>query len=114
MHKLHNNGYYTEKVAPFLVISQYHTTYKPFNISSLKYTLSQLFSNLLIMQPSVNNQNSILINSLFYLISKALNDTHDTFAKLNILNENNLNNMENRKKRGLIINYLGSGIKCIT
>ena len=113
VHKLHNNGYYTEEVAPSLVISQYHTTYIPFNISSLKYTLFQLFSNLLIIQPSINNQNSILIKSQFYLTSKVLNNTSDTFAKFNIINENNLNDMQNRKKRGLI-NYLGSGINFFT
>lgn len=51
-----------------------------------------------------NNLTKTQISHVF----NSLNNTYDTYAKLNVYKSNN-----NRKKRGLL-NYLGSGIKFIT
>lgn len=91
-----------------LVINHYHSTYIPFNISSIKYTLAQMTANLIILKHMVNKLNNNITTTHFYHISNALNNTYDSYEKLN-------NNYERliRKKRGLM-NYLGSGIKFIT
>lgn len=107
VYKLPNNGYYTEEISPSLVIDHYHTTYIPFNISNIKFTLSQLLSNVLILEPMVNKQNNNFMKTQFFHVFKTLNNTYDTYAKLNAYETNN------RKKRGLM-NFLGSSIKFIT
>ena len=95
-----------EEVAPSLIISNYHTTYIPFNIYSIKFTLSQLLSNVLILEPLVNKQNNNFTKSQFLHLFKTLNNTFETYAKLNVYKIN-------RRKRGLM-NFIGSGIKFIT
>lgn len=108
-HKLPNNGYYIEDISPSLIISHYHTTYIPFNITKIELTLSQLLSNLLIITPLVNRQNNNLTYTQFYYVSKALNTTYETYAKL----DTTVTDDYKRKKRGLF-NFLGNGIKFIT
>lgn len=108
-HKLPNNGYYLEEISPSLVISHYHTTYVPFNITIIKFTLSQLLRNLVIIDHMVRKQNNTLMSTQFDHFSKALNDTYDTYAKLNLHQISKLS----RNERGLL-NFLGSGIKFIT
>lgn len=100
--------YYTEEISPSLIIDHFHTTYIPFNISSIKYTLSQLLSNVIILSSMVNKQNNNFTKTQLFHVSKALNNTYDTYAKLNVYEINN-----DRRKRGLI-NFLGSGIKFVT
>jgi len=106
VYKLPNNGYYAEEVATSLIISHYHTTYIPFNISSITVPLSQLYSNVLLLQPMVNKQNNNFTKTQFFHLFKILNNTFETYAKLNIFEPN-------RKKRGLM-NFIGTGIKFVT
>lgn len=98
-----------EEVPPSLIVSHYHTTYIPFNITKIKYTLSHLVSNLLIINNKLNKQSNNLTTIQYYHVSKALNDTYDTFEKLNNCEIYSIS----RKKRGLM-NYIGSGIKFVT
>lgn len=107
-HRLPNLGYYVEDVSPALVLSHYHTTYIPFNISKFEYTISKLFTNLLIITPIAQQANNTLILNQLSDLSKSLNDTHETFEKLKFHQKE-----ANRKKRGLI-DGLGSVIKFIT
>lgn len=106
---LNTNGYYSEEVSSASVVNHYHTTYIPFNLTSIKYTLSRLFANLLFIQSTAENANT----SLSYLhnsnLHKQLNDTFDLFNKF----QNTETFKESRSKRGLF-NFLGNGLKFIT
>ena len=57
----------------------------------------------------VEKQNNTLIKTQSDHVSKALNDTYDTYAKLNFREISKLS----RSKRGLF-NFIGSGIKFVT
>lgn len=105
--KLPNNGFFLEEISSSLIVSHHHSTYIPFNITSIKLTLNNLLSNILALEPTINNKNNSYCKTHFLHAYKALNRTFDTFAKLDTYKTNT------RRKRGLM-NLLGSGIKFIT
>lgn len=89
-----------------MVLSHYHHTYIYFNLTSIKFSLAELTSNLYIFNHFTNKYNNT-IKSLFLQAHAELNNTYDSYVKLNSFNS------LLRKKRGLI-NFLGSSIKFIT
>lgn len=96
-----------ENVSPSLITNHYHTTYIPFNISSIKFTLSQFLTNIVVLKPLVDKQNNKAVTTLYFHTYKLINHTYSNYEKLKLMQS------KNRRKRGLI-NFLGSGIKFIT
>lgn len=96
-----------ENVSPSLITNHYHTTYIPFNISSIKFTLSQFLTNIVVLKPLVDEQNNKAVTTLYFHTYKLINHTYSNYEKLKLMQS------KNRRKRGLI-NFLGSGIKFIT
>lgn len=100
-----NQGYYKEDIGKALILENYHTLYIPFNLSYIKFAISQLYTNQIILSHIIQDSKD---NSLFELLNvstEKLNNTYDEYEKLY--------EKPSRKKRGLI-NLLGSGIKFVT